>query len=297
MNKSYILFAVLILLGAIVFFGTLKKDNHRDKKETVLSHAPMSQSHKGYAINLLSPTDNLTTHKEITLRYTITDDTGAVVKNFIVDHTKIMHFILVRQDLQDFQHLHPDFNKDTGEFTIPVVFADNGPYRLFADFVPAQGQKQEEYVPVTIPTDVMVGDKQQYTRHSVVADTQLTRTEGSYEFTYSIAQPISVGKETAITLNVKKNGSPVTSMEEYLGAQAHGILLKKDSLAFAHLHAMGGEMTHMMDGKMMTMHEPMPKGPKISFDYTFPEAGVYKLFTQFQHEGNVITTDYVVTVQ
>jgi hypothetical protein len=35
---------------------------------------------------------------------------------------------------------------------------------------------------------------------------------------------------------------------------------------------------------------------KIDFSTRFPETGIYKIFTQFQHNGKVITTDYVVRV-
>lgn len=37
-------------------------------------------------------------------------------------------------------------------------------------------------------------------------------------------------------------------------------------------------------------------GPDIKFATTFPEPGVYKIFTQFQHEGEVQTVDYIVKV-
>lgn len=38
-------------------------------------------------------------------------------------------------------------------------------------------------------------------------------------------------------------------------------------------------------------------GPDISFVATFPQAGLYKIFVQFQHEGNVLATDFVVEVK
>ena len=35
---------------------------------------------------------------------------------------------------------------------------------------------------------------------------------------------------------------------------------------------------------------------KINFGTSFPQAGTYKIFTQFQHNRKVITSDYVVKV-
>lgn len=39
------------------------------------------------------------------------------------------------------------------------------------------------------------------------------------------------------------------------------------------------------------------KGPNMSFSTNFPEPGNYKLFTQIQHQGKIITTDYAIAVQ
>ena len=90
-----------------------------------------------YSFHLLSPLTNLRQNEQIVFRYNITDNKGTIVKDFAVDHEKLMHLIVVRHDLQDFQHLHPSINKNTGEFTIPVTFPNNGNYRLYADFIPA----------------------------------------------------------------------------------------------------------------------------------------------------------------
>ncbi|MCI0560586.1 MAG: hypothetical protein MN733_19030 [Nitrososphaera sp.] len=34
----------------------------------------------------------------------------------------------------------------------------------------------------------------------------------------------------------------------------------------------------------------------VKFEVGFPEAGTYKVFTQFQHDGTVFKTDFVVSV-
>lgn len=258
------------------------------------------QSYRSYSFNLVSSKNNLRPNEQTQIRYSITDDTGTTVKDFALDHTKLMHFIIVRDDLQSFQHLHPGFNKNSGEFSVPVEFSSDGAYRLFADFTPANGQKDDEgnLLAVTSYQDINVGSLAVYQKQDVTPDTQTIKITGDYQMTYSIPKPIQSGIPTTITINVKKNGSPLTDMEEYLGAQAHGILLKKDSLDFAHLHTMGmGQMQHMMNGKTMSMGETMSKGPDITFDHTFPSSGIYKLFTQFQHEEKVITADYVLQVE
>jgi hypothetical protein len=80
------------------------------------------------------PTGNqITLNEPTTIKYRIKDDKRDIVTDFAIAHEKIMHFIVVRKDLTQFQHLHPDFNQETGEFSVAVTFPAAGPYRFFAD--------------------------------------------------------------------------------------------------------------------------------------------------------------------
>src|SRR5215213_2220745 len=67
------------------------------------------------------------------LRFRIVDEHGDAVTSFDRTHTKRMHVIVVRRDLSDFQHLHPEMAAD-GTWTVPLRLAAAGTYRLFADF-------------------------------------------------------------------------------------------------------------------------------------------------------------------
>jgi hypothetical protein len=298
MNKYFIYVVVVFLLGCIYLFNT-KNNNLQtlDEHEEVRNVQRSAQSPRGYELEIVSKIDTIQPHVPTTIRYRIKDDKGEVVKKFETIHEKIMHFIVVRKDLQYFQHLHPDFHTDAGEFSLSVTFADYGSYRLFADFAQA-GMENDAHnqPPIGVPyKDIQVGNAQAYVPVDIVSDMKTSRTVGEYEINYSFPQKIQVGKEVKIILHLRHKGQPITTMEEYLGAQAHGILLKKDTLDFFHLHAMGSSMTHVMNGQIMTM-ETISKGPDVNFTYTFPTNGTYKLFTQFQHQGNIITTDYTIEV-
>ena len=279
--------------------GQMMNDNSMLGMNMGNDKQPVAQSHHSYALKLTSQTTNLQPNQQATITYKIVDEQGNVLKDFALDHTKLMHFIIVRKDLQDFQHIHPDFNKDTGEFTIPVTFPDSGTYRLFADFTPANGQKDAEgdILSVTPYKDVNVGNIDNYTPEAVTPDTETTKTVGDFQVDYTLPQPIQSNKSVTITEHVSKGGQPVTDMQEYLGALAHGILLKQSTLDFAHLHDMGMGQMDNMQGMNMGNMKITNTGPDISFTYTFPTSGIYKLFTQFQEGENVITTDYVIEVK
>ena len=60
------------------------------------------------------------------LAFRIVGRDGRTVRDFDVEHTKRMHFIVVRRDMTGFQHLHPTERAD-GTWTVPVTLPDPAP--------------------------------------------------------------------------------------------------------------------------------------------------------------------------
>ena len=48
-------------------------------------------------------------------------------------HDKIMHVVLVRDDLKHFEHVHPEA-AGQGVFSVPFNFTASGTYRIWIDF-------------------------------------------------------------------------------------------------------------------------------------------------------------------
>ena len=119
-----------------------------------------------------------------------------------------------------------------------------------------------------------------YKAQPIVADTNSTKTFGNYQITYAVPKPLEAQKSVTYTLAVAKDGQSVKDLQSYLGALGHSVILKVDTLDFIHTHAESENGT----------------GPNISFSTTFPDAGVYKTFTQFQHQDKVLTSEYVLAV-
>ena len=239
--------------------------------------------------------------KSATFRYKIKNDKGEILKNYEIVHEKIMHFITVRKDLAYFLHEHPTYNEATGEFTIVITFPDDGPYRLFPDFTP--GVENPQKLPVTVYQNLEVGNTSKYFAQNVVADTEQTKTYGDYNVITTFPKDTRKQQEIIFNLSITKNGKPVTNLENYLGALGHSVILKEETLDFIHTHALGAKNngTTQDHGAQPQQHGSTrnniaSKGPKIEFATTFPESGIYKIFTQFQHEGKIQTVDYAVKV-
>ena len=93
-----------------------------------------------------------------------------------------------------------------------------------------------------------------------------------------------VGRETGLTFTVSRGGAPVTGLQPYLGAFGHLVSLRAGDLAYLHTHP------------ETEAHDGATGGPDVRFATTFPTAGAYRLFLDFQVDGVVRTAAFTVVV-
>jgi hypothetical protein len=198
------------------------------------------------------------------LRFRVVDAGGATVRGFDVEHERRMHLIVARRDLTGFQHLHPEQAAD-GAWTVDVRLDAPGSYRLFADFSHA-GEA------TTLAADLRVDGTADL--RPLPAPARTAVSDGGYEVTLD-ARRAHPGEEAALRFAIAKDGRLVTP-EPYLGAGGHLVALREGDLAFLHVHPTD------TDG--------------AAFAATFPTAGRYRLFLQFQHEGRVHTAAFTQEV-
>lgn len=301
-NKILIAIIVVVLLGIGGYFilNAQKGASQQGKGHTMqdMNGKPIAESQRNYEIDVTSNTTNVKPGGKITIAYKIKNDTGEVVKSYDTVHEKIMHFITIRKDLAYFQHLHPTYNETTGEFTVDVTFPEDGSYRIFPDFTPSVDNPQK--LPVTVFKDIDVGDIKKYYPQRVVPDSETKKTYGDYQVTTTFPKDTKKQTEVTFAIDIAKDGKPVTNLEQYLGALGHSVILKEGTLDFIHTHALeatGNTMTegHAMQGSGQDSGVS-EMGPKINFSTSFPESGIYRIFTQFQHQGEIQTVNYTVTV-
>jgi hypothetical protein len=199
------------------------------------------------------------------LRFRIVNARGQAVRDFDVEHEKRMHLIVARRDLTGFQHLHPAMDAD-GTWTTPLQLDAAGSYRIFADFVHA-GEA------TTLAGDLRVDGTADL--RPLPESEPVTVSDGGYDVRLD-AGDARPGKETELAFTITKDGTRVTT-EPYLGAGGHLVALRDGDLAFLHVHP--------------TDHD------SVEFAATFPTAGRYRLFLQFQHEGRVQTAAFTQHVR
>jgi len=87
----------------------------------------------GYTLSLADRSLPADAHAQ--LRFQILGPDGAPVIGYETEHDKQLHLILVRRDLDQFQHVHPVLDP-AGTWSVPVDLSAAGEYRVFADFTP-----------------------------------------------------------------------------------------------------------------------------------------------------------------
>jgi hypothetical protein len=299
--KKYLPFiligGILVLVAPFIVGAFFLSPTRQSNNGEPMNNKPADQSHRSYDIDVIEkPTANqITLNEPTTIKYRIKDDKGNVVTDFAIAHEKVMHFIVVRKDLTQFQHLHPDFNKETGEFSVAVTFSTAGLYHFFADFTPETDNPMQ--LPVTVYSDLPVGDVADFQPQQVTPDTKKeVSVPPDYQVTYTLPSELRSQTPVTYSLVVEKDNQPVT-LEKYLGALGHSVVLKEGTLDYIHTHAgeQGDSMEHGEHGGHAM--PPAQQENQIDFSTTFPDAGIYRIFTQFQHQGNVLTTAYTVAVK
>lgn len=204
----------------------------------------------------------------------VTDTDGKAVQDFELSHEKLMHLIIVNKDLSFFNHIHPEWD-GKGTFTVDISFPSGGEYKLFVDFVPkgGSGTTLSEWVKV---------DGARKPQQSVTADAELVKVVDGKEVTLALSST-KAKTESTLTFTVKddKTKEGINTLEQYLGAVGHVVILSEDVEQYLHVHPVDEKAT----------------GPDAEFMTAFPNSGTYKIWGQFQHQGSVFTVPYVVEIQ
>lgn len=235
--------------------------------EEVLPGLAVSQA--GYT---LAPQDTaVRPGKAVLFRFMVTGPDGRPVTDYVESHEKELHLIVVRRDLDDYQHVHPTRGA-AGTWGVPLDLTVAGTYRVFADFEPG-GLGRE----LTLGADLHVAGA--YTPTLLPAP-EPTQASGAYQVLLEGAAV--AGREARLAFTVTRVGAPVTDLQPYLGAFGHLVSLRDGDLAYLHTHpeqdARAGDRG----------------GPVIRFSTEFPTAGSYRLFLDFRTGGAVRTVAFTV---
>jgi len=214
---------------------------------------------------------------------------GDALPPLLPDHGKLMHLFLIQEGPRPaFAHLHPQLaGRDHFRAALPPIPA--GSYRLFADITDESGFSQTLVDRVRVP--------------SPVATKAPTDADDSWQFPPSAAgitpenrRPLVANEDTDLRFTVAGAAEP------YMGMLGHAAVMAEDGSVFVHLHPMGTismatqeqalARSGMQPAHSMAAMAAMPVrggASTISFPFTFPKPGRYRIWVQTKVDGRVVT--------
>jgi hypothetical protein len=190
-----------------------------------------------------------------------------------IEHEKKIHLILVSDDLSWFDHIHPEFAAD-GSYKVNTKFPAGGKYTLFADYKPTGGNHALDKLTVDVTGSAPAAKT--YNTNKLTGDAgdgfTVTLTPTGGRFITEVPMHIAGA--------VKLNGKDVdpSTLENYLGAKAHMVVVSRDEKEYLHVH-------------------PAVEGGKFDLHTTFEKPGIYRGWIQFQSKGKIYTADFVMDVK
>lgn len=243
------------------------------------SHSEHGDNHANTSASTqakLKTSGSITPNTPTTLQIDVQDQDGNAITEFDRFQEQVMHLIMVSDDLQVFQHLHPTYNGN-GQFEVEAKFPQSGNYTLFSDYQPT-GQGEQVSV---LKTQVEGTDAP--TDH---IDWNYTKTfdQTTVNFSPTIAT-IKAGEEVILQFELQDatSNQPATDLQPYLGEKGHLVILRQSAALtredYIHAHA---------------VHDTPAN--QVHFATRFPQPGTYKLWGQFNRNGEIITADFWVEV-
>lgn len=297
----------------------------------------MHKVHDTEALNVELHTDpeTIQTGKPTKLTFRFTDMVGESVSELLVHHDRILHVIVVSENLAFIGHIHPeDFEtRDIiaeleGLYTVYFTFPAAGRYLIAVDAMTTGAEFTESiYVDVIgeprladLTWDfrrekVVFGDTDEggdrYTR--AVSLTGADRTS-TYHARMEVPENIKAGETVNLIYHFSRDGAPLTDLVPFLGAPMHFAVVNTRFDGIEHTHGIvpGTEGTdemmtdphagHSMKKTPTTGHQhvgitPEKFGPTLMLRTVFPDPGVYQIFGQLKHADQILWSSFMVEVQ
>lgn len=211
--------------------------------------------------------------KPTTLNLMIHGADGEMVKTFEVVHEQKIHLIIVRDGLDQFAHIHPEFDA-TGNATVSYTFPTGGNYWLYADHKPTGKGQATAMGQVKVGGDIPA--------IPILTPNVPGEIPGDGLRAKVAVEGASGGGEATITFDLKDAaGKPVEDLQPYMGAMGHLVVLSSDGKQYVHAHP--------AEAKPGT-------SSRVVFQAHIMKPGLYKGWGQFRRMDTVRVFPFVFKV-
>lgn len=220
-----------------------------------------SKHHHHHAHNMESEIKTTVTYNNGKVVIKLEDDNGNPPE-LSTQHEKLMHFIIVSNDLKEYFHLHPT-KEQQGIYTVNQLLKD-GTYQAFVDITPKNKAYQIK------PNILQVGTK----------DTSKVNLDGKDNWTKEqngktitlVDVDATVGEEVPLVFHMHGE-----KPEPHLGALGHVVIVDENVETYIHVHPASADTT--------------------TFNAYFTKPGMYKIWAEFKFSNNKYVYPFVIEVK
>ncbi len=227
------------------------------------------------------------------------------------DHGKMMHLFLVKTPQMDsLAHLHPIKETETVyQSSLPDL--PPGDYSLYADITHESGLTQTltsrvslqgaSTSPCSDPDDSWFNGQPQ-------GESEESKTPDGFLVKWAKAETIVHDREVVLKFDIKGPDGKPAPLEPYMGMWAHLAIRSEDGSVFIHLHPAGTISVASQElfakrererSDSLRVREVICGRPDrdLTFPYSFPTSGKYRLWLQIKANGQIITAPFDVFVE
>ena len=333
-TRGFYSLALTLFLVALISGNVVYADSHKEHKE---HKAHNVEDVEVLNVELHTEPDKISAGEPANLMLHLTDAEGEPFTDLMVHHDRILHVLIVSENLQTIGHVHPEDFEDRdmiaeleGVYTVQFTFPYSGRYILALDVMTEDAEYTKHiYVDVT-------GDKKMseltydlrrqkrvvgYTeqggdRFTKAVSINEKKGESKYIVKMEAPEKIKVGEMVHITYHFTHAGKPVTDLVPFLDAPMHFAIVSNRLDGILHTHGTV-PMDSKYDKKKMDssqtkkkIHEKPPTtghqhqgitpdrfGPTVMLMTTFKKAGIYQIFGQVKHGDQVLFPTFMVKVE
>jgi hypothetical protein len=212
-------------------------------------------------------------NEPVTLRFFVNQKpTNWPEENLELEHEKFIHVIGVRDDLQEFFHIHP-VKTGPGTWTVTRIFTNGGNYKIWSD-VRCRG------ISYTFghPTLRVSGSSQRSDRNHSLQDCVAA---SGYRITLKHSEPLMTGRTNELQFTIRDASGSDIETENFLGAPMHLVMIRDDLSVYVHAHP----------------DSPGDAAPQVHFSQVFTGEGTYKLFAQFRPAKTKLPPDEAIVAE
>lgn len=269
------LIAISIFYGSCSDMNSNEESNNKYSEEkemnTMINREVVEENQNKFYLKFENDLNAIKAGEKFNLVFTpILKENKSVPLTLESIHERKAHLIIVGEDLEYFNHIHPE-KESNGIYSVETSLLYGGEYKLFIEYKPAGYEKVTEVVGINVAGN---------NKPEKIYQSQNTFFNGN-EYSIKLLNPenLIAGKESSITVEFRRDGQiiNVDELENYLGEKAHAVAISLDDKNFAHIH-------------------PMVMDDKLNLHLNLDKSGLYRLWIQFKINGKVNTADFVINV-